>query len=523
MKFYLIAFILFLSSPLFLRAETPDSVVKWADLNFSDETERAAFIELKAGQNKEAALNFLLAPYADGKRVSSSRVNQELTSCVELLKKETEGKSPAKKIKHIYNHVHERFFKVYSLENSFCAIFDKGEYNCVSATALYAFLFLELAIPFHIMEKPHHVYLIAYPETQKIMIETTTPSNGYFAYNDNYIQKYVNSLYADKIISKEEKENTPAAELFNKYFFSSETISFVQLAGLQYTNYSIYAIEDKKAELALESAKKAYFIYPCERTKFLLKQTLIYKLSTASYTDDKDLSSLTMLCHYHNPVEEEVSSETLYGEFTRILQIQLINNSNYALFERSHQAMISSLKDTALINRIDFAYHFELARLGLVNVKNNKEELMHLRKAHAINPSNANLHALILAYFGHQLKTMADSRTILASCKEFQHEFTFLSDNELMCLMMANCFLDIAFQEAQMQRLQSAENSLKDFESLADLKKVNPDEEMVEKAYSSVALSYYKKGNVVKTKQLLKKGLTYTPNSYKMKRLLSGL
>lgn len=518
-----ITLFLLLVSQVIFAGETADSLVKWADLSFSDETERSVFASWKESNNKAAALNFLLTPYADGKRIKSENVNQDLQTCVDQLKKVTDGKSPAKKIKQIYNYVHERFFKVYSLRNSFCTIFDKGEYNCVSASALYAFLFNELNIPYHIMEKPNHVYLIAYPETQQILIETTTPSNGYFAYNDNYIQKYVNSLYADKIISKDEKENTSANELFNKYFFSSETISLMQLAGLQYTNYAIYAAEDKKQELSLDFAKKAYFIYPCERTKFLLKQALLNRLSSASFIDEKDLPSLSLICRYHNPQEEDVSSETLYREFTHILQIQLIDHSNYALFEKSHQVMIDALKDTALIHRIDFVYHFELGRLGLVNVKSGDDVASHLRKAYAINPTNANLHALILSYFGQQLKTVTNSSAVLKLSEEFQREFVFLSDNELMNLVIANCFLDIAFEEAGMQHLQAAENSLKKFESLADSKKISPDEDMVEKAYASVALTHYKNGNVAKTKQFLKKGLSYAPNNYGLKRRLAGI
>ncbi len=117
-------------------------------------------------------------------------------------KQDIDTKSEVKKVKYVYDYVHKQFLKVYKLQNSFADIFSKGEYNCVSASALYAIIFTKLDIPFNIIEAPHHVYLVAYPQTFKILIETTSPEKGYYQFNDNFINQYVKILYNSKLISK---------------------------------------------------------------------------------------------------------------------------------------------------------------------------------------------------------------------------------------------------------------------------------------------------------------------------------
>ena len=68
------------------------------------------------------------------------------------------------------------------------------------------------------------------------------------------------------------------------------------------------------------------------------------------------------------------------------------------------------------------------------------------------------------------------------------------------------------------------ENYLKEFETLMNLKKdILVDDSFIEKAYSFAAGVYYKKGNLVKTKQTLKTGLIYAPDSFGLKIRLNQL
>jgi hypothetical protein len=66
-----------------------------------------------------------------------------------------------------------KYLKYYKLDSFFPDIFSTKTYNCVNGTALFAIIFDEINIPYHILEVPNHVYLIAYPSTLKIGVEST--------------------------------------------------------------------------------------------------------------------------------------------------------------------------------------------------------------------------------------------------------------------------------------------------------------------------------------------------------------
>jgi hypothetical protein len=499
-----------------------DSLVRSRDLLFVNETERIAFSEFIKEKESGYILNLFLTPYNKNGVVNTESIHKAVNECVNYLKIETANKSEPKKIKYIYEYVHKAFLKVYKLKNSFSDIFEKGEYNCVSASALYAVIFSKLGIAFQIMETPQHVYLVALSNTEKILIETTSPEKGYYQFSDDFIKKYVTSLLNSKIISKQESDTTTATRLFNKYYFSSENISLIQLAGLQHNNFGLYYAEDKKYEESISEFKKAYFLYPCERNRFMLKSVLMYQIANSNYQDQKQVDHLAMLCHYKNANDNEISNETIKSEFSRITENQLINNSEYEKYENSYQKITTSLNDTSLINDINFTYHSELARLGLINSKEYEYEMTHLRGAYKSNPRNANLQALILGYFSTRIRKDESVKSVLDLLNDFGSKFDFLRNNLLYANMRANCLLELAYQSIAVNELSKGESQLKEFETLCMTNKsIEPTPSSVEKAYAVAAGTYYKKGNYAKAKQLLKTGLIYAPGNFGLKQRLS--
>ncbi|MES2286183.1 MAG: hypothetical protein V4547_10880 [Bacteroidota bacterium] len=505
-----------------LVASPPDSLIRIADLSFKSEVQKLAFTKFALGKDSADPINLLLTPYDKESELSSAIVHQRVNDCLNYLQKEVENKPEVKKVKFIYDYVHKTFFKVYKLKNSFSDIFEKGEYNCVSATALYAIIFSKLGIPYQIKELPEHVYLIAYPYSTKILIETTNPEKGYYRVNDDIQKKYVKHLFDSKTISKQEYESSDINTLFNKYYFSSENISLIQLIGLQYSNYGLYDFEDKNYEVAISELKKAYFLYPSEGNKYTLKLFLSYQIANNSYNDQKQIDNLAILCRYNNLKDSEISNESIKGEFSRIIQTQLIDNSDFQKFEKSHATISGALTDSALVNDIDFSYHLELARLGYVNSKDSEFETNHLQAAFLINPHNANLQAIILGYFERRVQKHSEVKSILSLTEEYSRKFDFLNDNDEFNSIKANCLLELSYQSFSLNDITKGEAFLKDFENFCELKKeLKPNPAFVERAFSVAASAYYKKGNYSKSKQFLKTGLKYAPDSFGLKQRLS--
>ncbi len=525
MKHPALFFFFLFTLPLAVRSQT-DSIVQFSDLSFRDPEEKAAFQKYIAQSNIDNVFDLFLTPYDKSERadrtdaaLAHKKINESITS----LQQQVNGKPDAKKVKLVYDQIHNTFFKVYKLHNSFPDIFEYGEYNCVSASALYSYVFLKLGIPHQIRQTPEHVYLVAYPEGTKIVIETTNPKAGFFEFDDKFVEKYVKSLEEGKLISKEESDSTSVTKLFNKYYFSSEKVSFNELAGLQYSNYALYKRDIENYEAALPYIEKAYFIFPSERHAEILKKTLINLIIKTEYEDVQQVNYLVLLCRFNNN-DKNVESVQIEEEFNRMTHNELIKNSNYVLYDQSFATIYNAISDTVLKNKIAFEYHYELARLGYTNSKPQDYELSQLEAAYKINPLDADLRSIILANFVKSLQHDTDSKEVLEQLKTFIAKFEFAGDNTDINVVKSNCYLDLAYQNFYLEDLVKGEKYLQQFEDLCrDKKDVVPSAGFVERAYATAATGYYKRGNTAKAKQLLKKGLEYAPDSFGLAQRLKQL
>jgi hypothetical protein len=496
-------------------SQTNDSLIKFSDLKFKNDFEKDVLKSFFIADKKTQIINMFLTHYTKKENYGSAIAKEKIMECVTYLKKETEGLTQPKKIKIIYKYVHKLFFDVYKLKNSFSDIFEKGEYNCVSGSAMYAIVFELMDIPYQIVEAPQHVFLFAYPNSHKIMIETTIPTNGYFTFTDSYVEKFINYMYESKLISKEEYESNSMNQLFNTYYFATKGLSIKELAGIQYSNYASYYMDESEYGNALNEIKKAYFINPNERNKYFLQYILDYEISNRNYQNENDVNTLAILCRYNNINEKEVSDEKIKYEFGRLNQEQLITNSNYSAYTKSFNLIYNTLIDTTLKKDLAFVYHYELARLGYSAAKDKDYQLEHLKGAYAVHPKHADLQAMIKSYFAKLVEKSDDPLFIMNTINDFEKDFDFLNNDINFNSVKANCFLEMAYQKFTLKEAEKGETYLTNFESLCTLKKdIKPTERFVERAYSSAANYYYKKGNVTKTKQVLKTGISYAPNNF---------
>jgi tetratricopeptide (TPR) repeat protein len=520
----LIQFLLLSIIPILGKTQTDTNFFKLADLTFKNKNEESVFSSFNEKRDAATIFDLLFTSYDKSKVGDKAGALQKINTCVSYLQTQIADKSEVKKVKITYEYVHKQFLKVYKLKNSFIDVFETGEYNCVSASALYAIIFSKLAIPFQIKETPQHVYLIAYPNSSKILIETTAPSNGYYQFTGNFVTKFVANLYASKIISKEEYETIPANDLFNKHYFTSESISLTHLAASQYSNYAIYFLEDVDFKNATEEIKKAYFIYPDQRGKYILESTLSVMLDKSGYEDLESVSNLAVLCKFNNMKSAEISNEVIMREFSKIMETQLIKNSDYEKFDKSYLKISEVLTDTLLKKEIGFAYHYELARLGYVSSKPQDYVVGHLEEAYKLNPMNANLRAITGAIFEKSIQRFDDSKSVMELADIFSKKFDFMKTSDYYLDLKSRCMLDLAYQNFFFNDMVKGEKFLKEFELFMKENQTVPViTKLVERAYGQAAGEYYKKGNHAKAKQMIKTGLIYAPNSFGLQQRLNQL
>lgn len=365
---------------------------------FHSSLEQTAFSQLKA-QDFEMQFQLLCAITPAFKEEQASSFAKQLGDFIEELRPQIEKtRKPEKKIKKIHKEVHKAFLKKYVLQNHFPAIFTKGEYNCVSATALYALVLEQLQIPFTLKETPSHVYLLAYPETERISLESTDPQIGYVVFNDKFKSEYVSQLRRMKLISEQEFQTKSLNTLFEETYFENQDISFQELIALQYYNDGLYHLEKEEFQKGLWQFEKAYRLYPSSRIAYLVYSTTVLGLEKKPFSDSLYIDYLGRLANIEGV---DNLKEITKGEFARFTLDQLSNKSQLAYYDRMFHKLLSYIQegDSLLANELSHIYYYEKSRKAY-----NKGEftaaLQFIEEAYRLFPQDTDNMALLTSCLG---------------------------------------------------------------------------------------------------------------------------
>lgn len=182
---------------------------------------------------------------------------------------------------------------------------------------------------------------------------------------------------------------------------------------------------------------------------------------------------------------------------------------------------MSALEDTVLRNNISFDYNYELARTGLLSSKDSSYELSHFSAAYRANRNNINLQNMILSYLMIVTERSNNVSEILSMLRSFGRKYDFLQDNNQFNTVKANCLLEMSYRSYVVNDVLAGDVFIKEFEGLNSLQnELSFSDNFIERAYMTGAGIYYKKGNYAQSKQLVKTGLQYAPNSFNLKQML---
>jgi hypothetical protein len=202
-KILIIPFLLLLMNSY---ASTPDSTL------FNSEFERRIFNSLANSAPIDSIDLFIALSYTSSSKEKVHRFADELKARISQY-------PVSKKLKTVYKAVHDEFFTKYSLESNFNDIFLNGNYNCLTASALYAVILDRLGIKYTIKQTPVHVYIIADPSNTGYLIETTLPGEKIVQFDDRFKNNYIEYLHNNKIIADSEFRNSSVDVLFEEHYF----------------------------------------------------------------------------------------------------------------------------------------------------------------------------------------------------------------------------------------------------------------------------------------------------------------
>ncbi|HTF18278.1 MAG TPA: hypothetical protein VK658_09415 [Chryseolinea sp.] len=193
----------------------------------------------------------------DGFAVNS----EELLQLVQKLR-EKHGKSGnnAAFVGYLFDKTRHRFLRNYAEYATFSETINKGTYNCLTGTALYALLLEHFDIPYQVIETNYHIFLVAETENGRVLLEATDRQNGVLL-GESKIEARI----------KEYRQGLPSKSDHSKTYYQYEAdvyrqVTLDELTGLLYYNRAIVAYNQHDLPAAIDRLIKSSERYQSPRT-----------------------------------------------------------------------------------------------------------------------------------------------------------------------------------------------------------------------------------------------------------------
>lgn len=157
-------------------------------------------------------------------------------------------------VEQLFYNVHRQFLKKFIPYAGLQALLETGEYNCLSATALYALLLERLGYSYDIVESVNHIVLLVNLPQQQLLLETTDPVKGFISTASEIDQRL-----------SQIKNSEQSQRYYNLNLKVFRTIGLRELAGLQFYNHAAWYYNQRDFVNASLQLRKGKLLYKSER------------------------------------------------------------------------------------------------------------------------------------------------------------------------------------------------------------------------------------------------------------------
>lgn len=179
-------------------------------------------------------------------------------------------------LEHVFVKTHQKFLKDYEQYASFSELFEKGNYNCLTGTTIYALLLDHFDIDYSIIETNYHIFLTASTGNGQILIEATDPTHGLIS-DDTKIKNRIRYYRQNDVQPSSKKLYYYSFDLYNE-------VSLNEVAGLLYYNHAVENYNEHKYQSAIDQLNLAFERYDSPRIEELSR---VIQLAVIESTLDK--------------------------------------------------------------------------------------------------------------------------------------------------------------------------------------------------------------------------------------------
>ena len=481
------------------------------DLFYNSPFEFKVFDELEDGNRDYLALITCINPKTTEKEVDVYR--RWIADIAGTIRQDRFGRlNEEKKINVINNYVTRNLLVHYDQLSSFDDLYRYGRYNFVAEACLYALIMEEMHIPYIIKESSSHIYLLVWPQTEKIIVETTIPEFRYKMFDYGMRTGFVSYLRENDLIDEITYRSQTTRDLFEKYFFSQKDFTMKELSGLQYLHKALDDIEARAHRSACLNLQKAYYLNPSLKTQYILL------IEYYNFIEDADLTSTENLAFFGaSPRLIPVGFDPGYflRRFTDLTATYLSEKNDVNEYDGVYRYLAGQVHDQQIREGLSFIYYYETGRY-FSNSGKFALALDNLEKAYDINPSDKNMQALFVRTLAEYDATTGSS-DLISRLEYYEEEYEITEGYDIFLMVLMHTYLQYAGESFQVEDVATGETYLAKFDTLyRNNPDIDIDQYLIGRSYSSAAIYYFRKGDIIRSKQLVLKGLQFAPDNVEL-------
>lgn len=426
--------------------------------------------------------------------------------------------SKTKKINQVRNSVSKSLLITFEHQSGFADMFMAGEYNYYTAASIYAIILDQLEIPYEIREVPTSIFILTYPDSEQVPIEIEGPGSQFFAFAHDTRNSFVEFLRESRVIDNATFSSTASRVLFERYYFADYGLTIREMIGMLYLNSAIDYLNRSEPENAYRQFEKAFILYPSSKTQYLLLAHLNSFLIDMDYHDLRELGYLIKASRL---IGFGVSVDMIGAYLKDIIKEVLVKEQDLKGMQYIYDYMQEYLTDEALMMDFCFWFHYETGKF-LFEDEQYWKALTSFETAYFLKPDEKNnQNYLTRALGGYSINT--NPGVVLEKINHYDTAFLEILDNEIYLTVKLHVCLEFFGEAFQLQDGKNGERYMAIFEEMAEQHpEISFNYLAIGNSFSSAAIYYYRKGQIQKSRKILKKGLEYAPQNLELKLKLKS-
>jgi hypothetical protein len=247
-------------------------------------------IPFLGGAQSVELLPELLASYPTSQ---PQEITSKVNGFVSSLQNKRSKHSEQDFLKLIFRESHRKFFKTYKPYTQFSEIFERGNYDCLSATSFLSVVLDEFKFEYKIIETNYHIFISVETNKGSVLLESTDRFGG-IVKDPKQIDQRI-AAYRANTLSIDASESGKAHYRYNLNLY--QLVKPEQLPGLLYFNQAVIAFNNKNLIECVSKLNTASKIYESPRTSELA-MLLVKSIVDSNMSEDEKIELVKPLARY---------------------------------------------------------------------------------------------------------------------------------------------------------------------------------------------------------------------------------